>query len=146
MKQEHLTRNQIIANAEKSIIENFHRISKQLGIISEGGKLVSNCCGVSAKSEFDERGELCSKCGKHCSYIMNENTNSRDYFSVYISRVIERLVELQSAYVAKADTSAQSIVDAVVDGKYDEFIASNMERGFTTDKTAMSIRDHWYGV
>jgi len=146
MKQEHLTRGQIIANTEKSIIENFHRVSKQLGIVSEGSRLVSNCCGVPAKSEFDEKAELCSKCGEHCSYVMNEDTNSRDYFSVYKSRVIERLVELQSAYVAKGDTSAQSIVDTVVDGKYDKFIASNMDRGFTTDKTAMSIRDHWYGV
>ena len=37
MKKEHLTRNQIIAEKERLIIENFHRVSKQLGMVTEHG-------------------------------------------------------------------------------------------------------------
>lgn len=109
MKNERLTRGQIISAKEKLIIENFNRVSEQLGI------------------------------------QMNE-INPRTQFSLYKSRVIERLVDLQTYYVNNGDKSAQSIIDAVQQGRYDKFITSNMNRGFTIDKTAMSIRDHWYGV
>lgn len=56
---------------------------------------------------------------------------------LYRSRVIEKLIDLDSG---------QKVIDRLQSGRYDELIKRNMERGFTSDKTAMSIRDHWYGV
>lgn len=97
-----------VLEIEKRILENFKRVSEQLGMsVNE----------------------------------MNPNTQ----FSVYKSRVIERLVELQSAYVTNGDKSAQSIIDAVQQGRYDNMIRRNMDN-IDSEKTAFFIRDHWYGV
>lgn len=74
---------------------------------------------------------------------LNENElssfedNPQDLFNVYKSRVIEKLIELDSG---------QKVVDSVGGDRYDKFIQSNLNNGFTSEKTAMSIRDHWYGA
>lgn len=77
--------------------------------------------------------------------LINENDN-KHHFDLYKSRVIEKLIDLQSYYTKKGDSSAQSIINSVLSGKFDEFIHTNMANGYTIDKTAMSIRDNWYGV
>lgn len=67
---------------------------------------------------------------------INESDNM-SIFEYYKNRVIAKLSDLESG---------QKVIDMVQSGKYDEFIHTNMANGFTIDKTAMSIRDHWYGV
>lgn len=56
MKKEQLTRNQIIAEKERLIIENFHRISKQLGVLREHGHydLVGQYKGVHNGNPMDK--------------------------------------------------------------------------------------------
>jgi hypothetical protein len=62
---------------------------------------------------------------------------SDNTFDVYKSEVLNWLATLDSG---------DKLIDATKTGRSDAFIKQNMDNGFDAEKTANSIRDHWYGV